>query len=116
MGSGDFDMVRAVVDPGLRVEWPQSDELILGVDNFIAMNAEYPAHGPWVFTINRIVDGGDEAVSDVSITDSVQQARALSFITVGDGRITRIVEFWPEPFEAAPNRAHLTERLSASSD
>jgi ketosteroid isomerase-like protein len=111
MGSGDFNAVRDVVDPNVRIEWPQSDELIRGVDNFVAMNAEYPASGPWVFTINRIVGGDGEAVSDVSITDSVQRARAISFFTITDGRISRIVEFWPEPFEAAPNRAHLTERL-----
>jgi ketosteroid isomerase-like protein len=61
------------------------------------MNAEYPAHGPWRFTVNRIVGGESEAVSDVAVGDGVQSARAVSFFSVADGKITRLVEFWPQP-------------------
>jgi hypothetical protein len=50
-------------------------------------------------------------VSDVSVTDETQHGRAISFFTVANGRITRIVEFWPEPFAAPVNRAHLVERI-----
>jgi len=75
------------------------------------MNREYPAHGRWQFTINRLVAGESEAVSDVTVTDGVQMARAISFFTVAQGRITRLVEFWPEPCAAAANRAHLVEAM-----
>jgi hypothetical protein len=75
------------------------------------MNAEYPSHGPWSFRVNRIVAGESEAVSDVSVTDGVQSARALSFFEVIGGKIVRLVEFWPEPFEAPAHRAHLTEPM-----
>ena len=35
----------------------------------------------------------------------------LSFFDVGgDGLITRITDFWPEPYEPPGNRAHLVER------
>ena len=51
------------------------------------------------------------ATSDVSVTDGVATGRALSFFTIDSGRISRIVEFWPEPFPASPDRAHLVERL-----
>jgi hypothetical protein len=74
------------------------------------MNAEYPAHGRWSITINRIVGGVAEAVSDVSITDGVQSARAISFFEVSHGRIRRLVEYWPEPYDAPLSRAHLAER------
>ena len=75
------------------------------------MNQEYPAHGPWQFTVHRIVGNDAEAVSDVSVTDGVQSARALSFFTVSHGKITRLVEFWPEPDAASAHLAHLTEPM-----
>jgi ketosteroid isomerase-like protein len=41
----------------------------------------------------------------------VQVARAISFFTIEDGKISRLVEFWPEPYIAPDNRAHLVERI-----
>ena len=76
------------------------------------MNEEYPAHGRWEFTVNRIVGDDFEAVTDVSVTDGVQQARAISFFTVRDGKIVRMVEYWPDNFDA-PNRKHLVEKIKS---
>jgi hypothetical protein len=75
------------------------------------MNQEYPAHGPWRFTVHRIVGSGTEAVSDVAVTDGAQHARAISFFTVAERKITRLVEFWPEPCPPATDRAHLVEAM-----
>jgi phosphoserine phosphatase len=55
--------------------------------------------------------GAGEAVSDVSVSDGVQSARALSFFDVAAGKIERIVEFWPEPYAAPAARAHLVEPI-----
>ena len=46
------------------------------------MNQEYPAHGPWRFTINRLVGCESEAVSDVTVTDGARTDRAITFFTV----------------------------------
>jgi|SRR4030095_7901575 heme-degrading monooxygenase HmoA/ketosteroid isomerase-like protein len=111
MASNDFRAVGAVLAPEYVLEWPQSNERIRGAERFAAMNAEYPAHGPWRFSINHLVGSETEAVSDVSVTDGVQTGRAISFFTVANGKITRQVEFWPEPSAAAANRKHLVEPL-----
>lgn len=111
MGTNDFHSVSAVLAPEFVLEWPQSKERIRGAERFAQMNQEYPAHGSWVFTLNRLVAGNGEVVSDVSISDGVQTARAISFFTVAAGKITHLVEFWPEPYAAPANRAHLVERL-----
>ena len=111
MASNDFSSVAAVLAPGYVLEWPQTNERIRGAARFAQMNSEYPAHGPWVFDVHRIVGEGVEAVSDVSITDGVQQARSVSFFTVAEGQIERQVEYWPEPYAAPVNRRHLTEPL-----
>jgi RNA polymerase sigma-70 factor (ECF subfamily) len=111
MATNDFASVGAVLAPEFVLEWPQSNERIRGAERFAQMNREYPAHGPWRFTIHRVVGGEFEAVSDVGVTDGVQTARAISFFTVAGGKITRLVEFWPEPYPAPAHRSHLVETL-----
>lgn len=109
MATNDFHSVAAVLSPDFLLEWPQSKERIRGAERFALMNQQYPAHGPWHFTIHRLIGGDSDVVSDVSISDGVQTARAISFFTIAHGKVTRIVEFWPEPYAAPANRAHLVE-------
>lgn len=109
MATNDFDSVATVLSDDFVLEWPQSRERIRGAAKFSQMNREFPANGPWRFEVNRIVGAHSEAVSDVSITDGVQFARAISFFTVESGVITRLTEYWPEPYAAPPGRAHLVE-------
>ena len=111
MAGNDFVAVAAVLSPAFVLEWPQSKERIRGAERFARVNREYPAHAPWQFDVRRIVGDDAEAVSEVAISDSVQHALALSFFSVADGRIERLVEYWPEPFAAPANRAHLVETM-----
>jgi SnoaL-like domain len=111
MATNDFRSVGSVLGAEFVLEWPQSNERICGRDNFAAMNEEYPRHGRWEFTINRIVGNNDEAVSDVWVTDGVQKARAISFFSVREGMIVKMVEFWPEDYPAPENRKHLVEKM-----
>ncbi len=109
MASNDFHSVCAVLAPDFILEWPQSKERVRGAERFAQLNQEYPAHGPWRFTVRRLFASGGEVVSEVAITDGVQSATAISFFTVSEGRITRLLEYWPDPYPAPANRAHLVE-------
>lgn len=111
MASNDFASVGAVLAPGFVLEWPQSNERIRGAARYAQMNAEYPAHGRWTFRVDRVVGGERDAVSDVTVSDGVQTARALSFFTIEHGRVAKLVEFWPEPYAAPAWRAHLVEPI-----
>ena len=111
MQSNDFASVGEVLTDDFVLEWPQSGERIRGRENFGRMNAEYPAHGVWQFTINRILVDGDEAVTDVLVTDGVQHARAISFFSISGSKINKLLEFWPDPFPALEHRRHLVEMM-----
>lgn len=111
MATNDFFSAGAVLAEDFVMEWPQSGERIRGAERFGRMNSEYPAKGPWRFLVNRLVAGGSEVVTQVSVTDGEQHAEPVSFFTVVNGRITRLVEYWPEPFAAAENRRHLVELM-----
>jgi hypothetical protein len=114
MATSDFRSVGSVLADDFVLDWPQSGERIRGRDNYAAMNEQYPTTtGRWSFTINKLVGNDDEAVSDVSVSDGVQNARAISFFIVREGKIVRMVEFWPEPFAALGNRKHLVEQFDS---
>ncbi|MGZ8844122.1 MAG: nuclear transport factor 2 family protein [Pyrinomonadaceae bacterium] len=113
MKTNDFRSIGSLLSDDFVLDWPQSNERIRGRDNFAAMNEEYPAHGRWEFTVNRIIGNDSAAVSDVSVTDGVQRARAISFFSVQDEKIVKLVEFWPEPFPARDDRKHLVEKIDS---
>src|SRR5262245_26802419 len=99
MATNDFRSVGALLRDDFVLDWPQSGERILGRDNYAAMNEQYPTTtGRWTFIINRLVGDEDQAVSDVTVNDGVQTARAISFFEVRGGKIVQMVEFWPAPF------------------
>lgn len=112
MATNDFSSLQAVLADEFVMEWPQSNERIRGAARFIQMNVEYPAHGTWSFTIHRLIGDDDEVVTDVSVSDGVQGARPISFFTVESGKITRLIEFWPEPYPAPEHRKHLVEPIA----
>jgi ketosteroid isomerase-like protein len=111
MATNDFHSVKSVLAPELIVEWPQSKERIRGAERFCQMNAEYPTTSRWRFQINRFVASGESVVTQVSLTDGTQSAEPISFFTVHGGKITKLVEYWPEPFAPAENRRHLVEPM-----
>lgn len=114
MATNDFQSVTEVLSPDFVLDWPQSGETIRGPERFARMNSEYPSHGPWSFTVHRVVAADREVVTDVTVTDGVQTARAISFFTVDGGLIIRLREFWPEPYDPPANRGHLVETLADS--
>ena len=111
MQTNDFKAAGELLHDDYTLEWPQSGERIRGRANFVAINENYPAHGRWQFTIQRIIAEGNEVVSDVDVTDGVITARVITFSTIQEGKILHQIEFWPDPFEPAEWRAQWIERL-----
>ena len=110
MNTNDWAAVGRLLHDDFALEWPQSGERIRGRDNFVAVNAHYPAAGPWRFAVQRIVADDHGAVSDVAVTAPEVAARVVSFFAPRDGMIWRVTEFWPDPFAAAAWRARWVER------
>ena len=82
MATNNFSSIAAVLAEEFVLEWPQSNERIRGPERFTRMNQEYKAHGAWSFAIRRLIASVTEVVSDVEVTDGVQNARAISFFSV----------------------------------
>mgnify|MGYP001176976871 CR=1 FL=1 len=109
MNTNDWRAASAMLHDDYLLVYPQSGERFRGRENFIAVNANYPAAGAWQFTVHRVIGDETEAVSDVAVTDGARSDRVVSFFEVRDHLIWRMTEFWPEPFEAAAWRAQWVE-------
>jgi ketosteroid isomerase-like protein len=109
MNTNNWNAVGALLHDDFLLEWPQSGERFRGRINFAMMNANYPAAGVWRFTVNRVIADETGAASDVGVTDGARNDRVVSFFELRDGRIWRMTEFWPDPFEPAAWRAQLVE-------
>jgi len=112
MATNDFHAVKAVLAENFFADWPQTNEHIPTPAAFCALNAAYPAAGPWRFTLNRLIATDTEAVTDVSVTDGTTQARAITFFTIASGKIQNITEYWPEPAEPPFTRTEWTQPLN----
>jgi ketosteroid isomerase-like protein len=113
MQTNDWRAASEFLHEGYVLDWPQSGERIRGRENFVAVNANYPAAGRWHFTINRVVAGEGGVVSDVGVTDGAIVARAITFSTIRDGKIIHQTEFWPDPTKPHAWRAQWVERIKA---
>jgi len=114
INANDFQAAGQLLHDDFLLHWPQSGERICGRANFVSVNEHYPAAGPWRVTVHRLLTEGDEVASEVTVTDGVLKATAITFSNVLDGRIVRQTEYWPDPFEAAPWRAGWVERSNTA--
>jgi ketosteroid isomerase-like protein len=89
----DWDGVAGLIAEDAVIEWPVSGERIVGRDNFVAVNREYPEG--WSIRVLTIVADGGEVVSEVEVPhEGVGVFRAVSLWTVRDGRIVGGREYW----------------------
>ena len=51
-------------------------------------------------------------VTVTRVFDSETAVTAISFFTIRDGLIQKIVEYWPEPYEAPVGRSQWTTPLT----
>jgi len=92
-------------------EGPQTRERVRGVSNYLRFNVEgFP--GDWHLQVIRIVGEDRYAASWIDFTNADGTTQpGLCFFEVNDeGKITRITDFWPNPYELPAQREHLVER------
>lgn len=104
-----WEEFASLLDPDVTYEIPQSRERILGRDRYVQFNREYP--GDWHLAPNVVVadENGASVWFDWTAGDGTH-SDAVVFFQVDAGRITRVTDFWPEPYDPPPGRDHLVER------
>jgi ketosteroid isomerase-like protein len=93
MHARDWAGVRELLVDDLVVEWPVSAERIVGRENYVRVNAEYPEG--WAINVLRIVADGEVVVSEVEVPhETMGVHRVVSFWTVRDATIVDGREYW----------------------
>jgi hypothetical protein len=106
----DWEGLAGLLAPDLVYETEQTRERVRGPAGLVRLFQEFP--GEWHLAVRRVVADGDGGSSVVDATLDGAPMVGLTFFTVDDaGLIRRIDEWWPEPYEPPPGRAHLTERF-----
>ena len=106
----DWDGFAGLVAEHVVYEVPQTRERVRGQDAYVRVNAE-GVPGDWHLEVERIAGQDRHASSWIQMTDAGQRYPGLCFFDLDeDGRIARITDFWPEPYEPPADRAHLVER------
>jgi hypothetical protein len=104
----DWDAWAGLLHPAVVYEIPQSRERIRGRDRYLRFNREYP--GDWHLRPKvTIADERHGVVWFEWLLDG-RTDDAMAFFEFADGLITRVTDFWPEPYEPPPGREHLVER------
>jgi ketosteroid isomerase-like protein len=106
----DWDAFGALLADDVVYCGPQARERVRGREAYIRFNVEGFLYD-WHVAVQQIVGEGQHAASWIEITGREGLQPGLCFFELGDdGRITRITDFWPEPYELPTSRAHLVER------
>jgi predicted ester cyclase len=108
----NWDAFAGLLSADVVYEGPQTRERVRGAENYVRFNVEgFP--GPWHLRILRVVAEGTAAASWIDFTnaDGTSQPGLCFFELDEEGKIDRITDFWPEPYELPAQRAHLVERF-----
>jgi ketosteroid isomerase-like protein len=110
MTANDWERAAAHLADDAVVDWPCSGERIAR-RNYAEIQARYPAAAKWRFDLHRVIVEGEVAVTELTVTDGKQTARAIVFSEVADDTIIRQIEYWLEAYEPPAWRADLVERI-----
>jgi hypothetical protein len=107
--AGDWSRAAELMHDDFVQEWPQSGERIVGKENALAINRNFPGGVPKM-TFRRVQTADDLVVLQVELTyadGSVYQA--VSVMEMRDGMVARETDYFAEPFPAPQWRAQWVE-------
>lgn len=91
----DADTLRTFFWPSAHIEWPCTNERF-SLEEYIRANCEYP--GCWRGRVEKLLwnDEGFVMVSRVEPADQSSSFHAVSFVTLCEGKIKYMEEFWAD--------------------
>ncbi len=85
------------------VDWPLSNERMAAIEDWKSVNEHYP--GRWNASITELIDQDESVVTVTRVFNDDTSVTAISFFTIRDGLIEKIVEYWPETYDPPDGRS-----------
>jgi limonene-1,2-epoxide hydrolase len=111
LGDGDWDAAAAMLHDDYVQEWPQSGERIIGRDDAIAVNRNFPGGLPKM-RFRRTTAYGSAVVMETELTYADGSVfHGISIFELRDGRIATETDYFAEPFDPPQWRAQWVQRI-----
>lgn len=106
--ASDFDAEHEIYHEDAVLDYPQSGERIRGRHNI--QESRFVQPNKKRFAVRRIVGSGDLWVTEFTLSYDDRPSYTVSIMEFRDGLVTHETQYFAQPFEPAPSRAHLVER------
>jgi hypothetical protein len=107
--ANDFDVEHDIYRDDAVLEYPQSGERIRTRHNIQASRVAQP--NAKRFSVRRIIGTGNLWVTEFILTYDGRPSYTVSIMEFQDGKVAHETQYFGDPFEPGPSRAHLVERM-----
>jgi hypothetical protein len=108
--ANDFAAEHEIYREDAVLEYPQSGERIRGRLNI--QESRFVQPNKKRFTVRRIVGGGDLWVTEFVLSYDDKPSYAVSIMEFREGLVASETQYFADPFDPGPSRAHLVERMA----
>jgi hypothetical protein len=105
--ASDFEAEHDIYRDDAVLDYPQSGERIRGRHNIQASRTVQPNKKR--FSVRRIIGNGDLWVTEFVLTYDGAPSYTVSIMEFRDGKVAHETQYFCDPFEPGPSRAHLVE-------
>jgi len=106
----DFKGATRLCSIRTGVDWPLSNERMAAMADWQSVNEHYP--GQWNASIAELIAHEESVVTVARVFNDEASFTAISFFTIRDGLIEKVVEYWPETYDAPEGRSRWTQPIS----
>ena len=107
--ASDFEAEHEIYREDAVLDYPQSGERIRGRHNI--QQSRFLQPNKKRFTVRRIFGSGDLWVTEFVLSYDGTPSYAVSIMEFREGLVAIETQYFADPFDPAPSRAHLVERI-----
>jgi ketosteroid isomerase-like protein len=108
LGKRDWAAFAQTLAEDVLYEVPQTRERVCGREAHVDFNATFP--GNWTIEVVRLVADETGACGQIVFRDKEHEQIGIAFLEMFDGKIQRIFDYWPEPYEPPLRMSKYVER------
>src|ERR1700723_4720123 len=106
--ANDFTVEHEIYREDAVLDYPQSGERIRGRHNI--QESRFVQPNKKRFTVRRIIGGGDLWVTEFVLSYDGAPSYVVSIMEFREGKVVKETQYFADPFEPGPSRAHLVEQ------
>jgi ketosteroid isomerase-like protein len=107
--ANDFEAEHEIYRDDAVLEYPQSGERIRGRRNIQQSRSVQPNKKR--FAVRRMIGSGDLWITEFTLSYDGKPSYVVSIMEFRDGLVAKETQYFTDPFEPGPSRAHLVERM-----